>query len=247
MTDGTQPSAQSGRTGFARHVPLAVLLTVAVIGAVLLRDTLSFDTLREHREALLAFRDANYPAMALLFITIYVLIVAFSLPGAAVTSVTGGFLFGLLAGTVFNITAATIGASIIFLAARWGLGEVLMAKMEASNGKLKKLQTGLRENEISVLFLLRLVPAVPFFVANLLPALVGVRFVNFFWTTAIGIIPGAIVFTWIGVGVGEVFDRGEDPDLSLLWEPQVIGPLLALSALAALPIIIKAIRGRKEI
>ena len=118
--------------------------------------------------------------------------------------------------------------------------------MEASDGALKKLKTGLQENEISVLFLLRLVPAVPFFVANLLPALVGVKFVNFAFTTVLGIIPGAIVFTWIGVGLGEVFDRGESPDLSLLWEPQVIGPILALSALAALPIIIKAVRGRKE-
>ena len=94
---------------------------------------------------------------------------------------------------------------------------------------------------------MRLVPAVPFFVANLLPALVGVRVVNFAWTTIVGIIPGALVFTWIGVGLGEVFDRGERPDLSLLWEPHVIGPILGLCALAALPILIKSLRGKKEI
>ncbi|HKK86017.1 MAG TPA: TVP38/TMEM64 family protein, partial [Roseovarius sp.] len=83
--------------------------------------------------------------------------------------------------------------------------------------------------------------------ANLLPALVGVKFFNFAFTTVLGIIPGAIVFTWIGVGLGEVFDRGESPDLSLLWEPQVIGPILGLCALAALPIVIKALRGKKDI
>ena len=94
---------------------------------------------------------------------------------------------------------------------------------------------------------MRLVPVVPFFVANLLPALVGVRFLNFVYTTVLGIIPGALVFTWIGVGVGEVFDRGESPDLSLLWEPQVIGPILGLCVLAALPIIIKTIRGKKDV
>ena len=94
---------------------------------------------------------------------------------------------------------------------------------------------------------MRLVPAVPFFVANLVPALVGVRFANFALTTVLGIIPRAIVFTWIGVGLGEVFDRGESPDLSLLWEPQIIGPILGLAALAALPIVIKAIRGRRNI
>ncbi|MGB0913376.1 MAG: hypothetical protein ACPGSW_07295, partial [Phaeobacter italicus] len=63
--------------------------------------------------------------------------------------------------------------------------------------------------------------------------------VNFLWTTAVGIIPGAIVFTWIGVGLGSVFDRGETPDLSLLWEPHVIGPIIGLCVLAALPILLK--------
>ncbi len=237
----------AGKSGLARHLPLIAIVVVAAIGAFFLRDALSFDTLRDNREALLAFRDANFWGLAAAFITVYVLIVAFSFPGAAVASVTGGFLFGLAAGTTFNVLSATIGASLIFLAARAGLGEVLMAKMEASEGKLKRLQTGLQDNEISVLFLLRLVPAVPFFVANLLPALVGVKFVNFLWTTALGIIPGAIVFTWIGVGVGEVFDRGGSPDLSLLWTPQVMGPILGLAALAALPILIKALRGKKDI
>ena len=222
-----------------------MIVAVAVIGAFTLRDYLSFETLRANREALLAYRDSHFAAMAVLFVVIYVLIVAFSLPGAAVASVTGGFLFGLGFGTVFNVVAATIGASAIFLAARWGLGATLTQKIEASDGTLKKLKNGLRENEISVLFLLRLVPAVPFFVANLLPALVGVNFRNFVWTTALGIIPGALVFTWIGVGLGEVFDRGESPDLSLLWDPMILGPILGLCALAAMPMVIRAARKKK--
>ncbi|NRB20760.1 MAG: TVP38/TMEM64 family protein [Rhodobacteraceae bacterium] len=229
-----------------RHLPLLIVLSVAVIGAFTLRDYLSFETLRDNRESLLAYRDQNFWGLAALFIGTYILIVAFSLPGAAVASVTGGFLFGIVAGTLFNITAATIGAAAIFLAARWGLGEMLTAKLEASEGRLQAFKTGLRDNEVSVLLLIRLVPAVPFFVANLLPALVGVRFRTFLWTTALGIIPGGIVFTWIGVGLGEVFDRGDDPDLSLLWEPHIIGPILALSALAALPIVINSLRGKKE-
>lgn len=239
-------SPNQGKSGFVRHLPLILVGLVAVIGAFTLRDYLTFETLRDNREALLGFRDANFIGMAAIFIAVYVVIVAFSLPGAAVASVTGGFLFGLFAGTAFNVIAATIGASAIFLAARWGLGRTLTAKLEASDGALSKLKTGLRENEIEVLFLLRLVPAVPFFVANLLPALVGVKFRNFLITTALGIIPGGIVFTWIGVGLGEVFDRGETPDLSLLWEPHVIGPILGLCVLAALPIVIKAVRGRNE-
>ncbi|MEL7254003.1 MAG: TVP38/TMEM64 family protein [Pseudomonadota bacterium] len=235
------------KPGLLRHAPLVIILLVAIIGFFTLKDYLSFETLRDNREALLAFRDSNFIGLAAAFIGIYIIIVAFSLPGAAVASVTGGFLFGLALGTTFNVIAASVGASAIFLAARFGLGRTLAAKMDASDGSLKKLKDGLRENEISVLFLLRLVPAVPFFVANLLPALVGVKFINFAFTTVLGIIPGALVFTWIGVGLGEVFDRGESPDLSILWEPQVIGPILGLCVLAALPIAIKAIRGKKDI
>uniref|UniRef100_A0A2A3JYR4 TVP38/TMEM64 family membrane protein n=1 Tax=Alloyangia mangrovi TaxID=1779329 RepID=A0A2A3JYR4_9RHOB len=246
MTD-QDPTPPPSRARLLRHLPLALIALVAVIGALTLRDYISFDTLRENRSALLALRDSNYLALAGGFVAAYVAIVAFSLPGAAVASVTGGFLFGLGPGTALNVLSASLGAVAIFLAARAGLGRVLAARLDASEGKLKTLRDGLRQNEVSVLLLLRLVPAVPFFVANLLPALVGVGLWNFAWTTALGIIPGALVFTSIGVGVGSVFDRGETPDLSLLWAPQVIGPLLGLAALAALPIILRSWRARKGI
>ncbi|MBK0327346.1 TVP38/TMEM64 family protein [Rhodobacteraceae bacterium F11138] len=230
-----------------RHIPLLVILCVAIIGWFTLGDWLSFETLRRNREALLAFRDANAIGLAALFAAAYTIIVAFSLPGAALASMTGGFLFGLALGTGLNVISATIGACAIFLAARWGLGANLTARLNASEGRIKRVKDGLRDNEISVLFLLRLVPVVPFFVANLLPALVGVKFRNFAATTALGIIPGAIVFTWIGVGLGEVFDRGASPDLSLIREPHILGPILGLCALAALPIVIKGLRGRKGV
>ena len=242
-----EQTARKAKGTAMRHLPLAVIVVVALIGFFTLKDQINFETLRHNREALLAFRDSNFLSLALAFMVIYFGIVAFSLPGAAVASVTGGFLFGLWLGTAFNVLAASLGAFVIFLAARHGLGQALAARMDASEGMLKRLREGLREHEISVLLLIRLVPAVPFFVANLLPALVGVRFCVFAWTTMLGIVPGALVFTSIGVGLGEVFDRGDDPDLTLLWEPQVIGPILGLSALVALPIVIKLFRGRKDI
>ncbi|WP_282095860.1 TVP38/TMEM64 family protein [Epibacterium ulvae] len=242
MSDMTETPNKAVKAGYARHLPLIAVAAVAVIGAVTLKDYLSFETLRENREALLTFRDANFATMGAIFVLIYVAIVAFSLPGAAVASLTGGFLFGLLGGTVLNVLSATMGATAIFLAARWGLGNFLNSKIENAGGRVQMLKNALRQNEIEVLLLLRLVPAVPFFVANLLPALVGVKLRNYLWTTAVGIIPGAIVFTWIGVGLGEVFDRGDDPDLSLLWEPHVIGPILGLCVLAAMPILVKTLR-----
>lgn len=236
-------NSDTQRPAWLRHLPLIVIGVVAAVGFFTLRDYLSFDTLRDNRDALLAWRDGNIFWAALVFATIYVVIVAFSLPGAAVASVTGGFLFGLALGTALNVVSATIGAAAIFLAARWGLGQALSDRLDASEGTIKRLREGLADNEISVLLLLRLVPAVPFFVANLLPALVGVRFRNFLWTTALGIIPGGLVYTWIGVGLGEVFDRGETPDLSLLWEPHVIGPILGLCLLATLPMVLRRRHG----
>lgn len=242
MSSMSAPDTPTRR--WTRHLPLAAILLVAGLGFFLLRDTLTFETLRANREALTAFRDAHFLLMALGFALAYVAIVAFSMPGAAVASVTGGFLFGLWAGTALNVAAATVGAVLIFLAARAGLGRTVAQRLETSEGTLKRVKDGLRDNEVNVLLVLRLVPVVPFFVANLLPALVGVSFRNFLWTTAVGIIPGALVFTSIGVGLGEVFDRGESPDLSLLWAPHVIGPILGLAALAALPIVVKAVRGK---
>ena len=228
----------------ARLVVVGVLVAVSIWLTWRYGEVFSFAALKEHRAALLAWRETHFAGLAAVFFLTYVGIVAFSVPGAAVASVTGGFLFGLWGGTALNVAAATVGASLIFLAARWGFGARLAARMEASEGMVKRLKARLKESEWSVLFLLRLVPVVPFFVANLLPALVGVSFARFVITTFLGIIPGGLVFTWIGVGVGEVFDRGDSPDLSLLWEPQVIGPILGLCALALLPMGIKAIRGR---
>lgn len=233
------------KSPLARAVPIALIALGAGIGWWLLRDVLSFETLRDNREALLAFRDANYAATVAVFVLVYVLIVAFSLPGATVATLTGGFLFATFPGALFNVTAATIGATIIFLAARWGLGERLAARMETSEGTVKKIKDGIDENQWSMLFLIRLVPAVPFFVANLVPALVGVPLSRFVISTFFGIIPGAVVYTSVGAGLGEVFARGETPDLGIIFEPQILLPLLGLAALAALPIFLKALRGKK--
>jgi len=233
------------KTTFARKLPLIAILVVALIGAFTLRDYLSFEALRDNREALVAFRDTNYIGMVAIFMAIYIAIVAFSLPGATVATLTGGFLFATFPGALFNITAATIGATAIFLAARWGLGEKLAAKMEDSTGAVKSIKDGIDENQWSVLFLMRLVPAVPFFVANLIPALVGVPTRRFVISTFFGIIPGAVVYTSVGAGLGGVFERGETPNLGIIFEPQILLPILGLCALAALPLVLKALGIKK--
>lgn len=246
MTIMTEPQARpSLRRPLLHRLPLIAIGIAAVLGAVYLRDYLSFDALRDNREALIAFRDANYLLTVGGFILAYVLIVGFSLPGATIATLTGGFLFATFPGVIFNVTGATIGAIVIFLAARWGLGERLSARLDASQGNIKRIKDGIDENQWSMLFLIRLVPAVPFFVANLVPALVGVPLSRFAISTFLGILPGALVYTSVGAGLGAVFARGETPDLGIIFAPQILFPILGLCLLALLPIIIKALRGKK--
>jgi uncharacterized membrane protein YdjX (TVP38/TMEM64 family) len=121
MTDMTEDRMPP--TGLARRLPMVAVAMAAVAGAFLLRDHLTFETLAANRETLVAFRDANYGLTVVAFIAAYVAIVAFSLPGATLATLTGGFLFATFPGALFNITGATIGACLIFLAVRWGLGD----------------------------------------------------------------------------------------------------------------------------
>lgn len=238
-------ATETAPTRLRRYLPLAAICGVALIGYTFFGDVLSFETLRDNRQTLIAFRDANYAVTVGLFVAAYVTIVAFSLPGAAIATLTGGFLFATFPGALYNVTGATIGATLIFMAARWGLGERLAARLDQSGGTVGRLKAQIDENQLSMLFLIRLVPAVPFFVANLVPALVGVSLSRFVMTTFLGIIPGTVVYTSVGAGLGEVFARGETPDLGIIFEPHILLPILGLCALAVLPIVIKGLSGKK--
>lgn len=242
MTDDSPSQERDTRHPILRSLPLIVIVLVAVIGAVILRDYLSFQALAEHHEVLLALRDDHYVLSVVGFIVAYVVIAGFSLPGATIATLAGGFLFATFPGVLFNITGATIGATMVFLAARWGLGDRLTARMERSAGSVKSIKQGIDENQWSMLFLIRLVPVVPFFVANLIPALVGVALHRFVISTFIGIIPGALVYTSVGAGLGEVFARGEVPNLGIIFEPHILLPMLGLAALAVLPVVIRFFR-----
>ncbi|MCX7286923.1 MAG: VTT domain-containing protein [Rhodobacterales bacterium] len=238
-----QDPAPTGN-GWLKQVPVLVILAVALAGAVFFRDQLSFETLARHRETLIAFRDAHYLVTVAGFIAAYIAIVALSLPGGTVATLTGGFLFGLFPGVIFNVIGASGGAILIFLAVRHGFGDRLAQRVASGGGKAARLMAALRENEWSVLFLMRLVPLVPFVLSNLIPALVGTSLWRFAVSTCLGIIPGALVFTSVGSGLGEVFARGETPDLGIIFTPPILLPLLGLATLAALPMVLKALRKR---
>lgn len=222
-----------------RRLPFLVILLVAVVGGVLLRDRLDLDSLARHQAELIAFRDAHYLATVAGFMAVYVAMVAFSLPGATVATLTGGYLFGLFPGVVYNVLAAGSGAVLLFLAARLGFGAETAARIERAGGRPASVLAALRRNQWPALFLMRLAPVVPFFLANLLPAFAGVGLGPYAVTTFLGILPGGLILTSIGAGLGEVLAAGGLPDLSVLGEPRFLLALTALCALAALPLFLR--------
>ena len=220
----------------------AIVIASAFLSAFLLgAKAITFDDFISNRDQILMFRDSNLTFSIMFFMLIYISVVTFSIPGATVLSVTGGFIFGLEVGLILNIASATIGATLLFLAVRLGFGN-LLTKFEKGSARFSDLIEQLKINEINLLLLLRLIPVVPFFVANILPAIAGVSLKNFFWTTFLGIIPGGFVFTLIGSNAGDFFDRGEAPDLSVFWSFEFLVPLICLIILVASPIFFRIVR-----
>lgn len=220
---------------WVKLLPLAALVAGFIaFFATGLNRYVSFDTLRDNREALLGFVADNGVWAGLLFAGVYALAVAFSLPVGALLTLTGGFLFGLFWGTVWVVLGATLGATGLFLAVRFGLGEALRARL---GGSLKKMEEGFRENALSYLLVLRLVPLFPFWLVNLAPAFLGVSLRTFVIATFFGIIPGSFVYVSVGNGLGALFDRGEDPNLGIIFRPQILVPIIGLAVLALIPVL----------
>ncbi len=226
-----------------RWLPVAVLAAgFAAFFAFGLDQYLSFEALRAHRVALHDF-IAAYPVSApLLFMAVYAVAVAFSLPGGAVLSITAGFLFGTLAGTAYVVASATVGAVVIFLVARTAFGEPLRAK---AGPWLRKLEDGFRRNALSYLLVLRLMPVFPFFVVNLVPAMLGVSLRTYTIGTVVGIIPGSFVFASVGTGLGSIFDAGHGFTPTGILTPEIIAALTGLSLLSLLPVAYKAVKARR--
>ena len=223
-----------------RLIPLLLLASVLVLFFLFdLGRYLSFEALAEHRSQLLHWVSAYPVVTPLTYIVVYITVVAFSLPGGLVMTVTGGFLFGAIAGGLYTVIGATVGAVLLFLLAKTSVGDYLLSK--AGDG-VKKMQAGFADNALSYMFVLRLVPIFPFFLVNLVPAFLGVPLRVYLIATFFGIMPATFVFSLAGSGLGSVLERGEGITMQGVMTPEIIGALFGLALLSLIPVIYKRLR-----
>jgi uncharacterized membrane protein YdjX (TVP38/TMEM64 family) len=226
-----------------RIVPLLVL--AAVLGLFFAFDMgrfLSFEALAEHRALLLGWVDGHAVLAPVTYVLLYIAVVAFSLPGGMVMTISGGFLFGFVAGGIYAVAAATLGATALFLIAKTSIGDFLLAK---AGGTVQKMQQGFADNALSYLFVLRLIPVFPFFLVNLAPAFLGVSLHIYLIATFFGIMPATFVFALAGSGLGSVLDQGKDVTVSGIFTPEIMVALSGLALLSLLPVLYKRF-GRKK-
>lgn len=228
-----------------RYAPVGVIVGGLGIGYALgLDEYFSLSFLSEQREMLKSYVEANYALSLIGFGVLYTLAVAFSFPAASILTIFAGFLFGWMVGGVVVAFGATIGASLLFLAARSAFGDFLKEKV---GGKVKNLADGFEKNAFSYLLVLRLAPVFPFFVMNIAPALFNVPLRTYVIATFIGILPGTFAYTYLGQGVESVLiaaqKAGTEPSVGDLVTTEITLAFAALAAVAVLPTIIKKIRG----
>lgn len=244
MQQPVVPSEPIKPLALARRLAPAIVLTL-LMGAFFWFDLdrmISFDILKAHRSEMMAFVERHPVLAPLIFVGTYALVVACSLPIATVLTVTGGFLFGPWLGCAIVVSGATVGAVIVFLAARTALGDFLQKR---AGPTLRRMEEGFRENALNYMLFLRLVPVFPFWIVNLAPAFLGVPLRIFALGTVIGIIPASFVFVYVGQGLGSIFERGDAFSLAGILTPDILLAFALLACLALVPVAIKRLKRRK--
>ncbi len=224
-----------------RFVPLGLLvLAGALFFALGGHRYLTFAALAENHEWLCDLVAEAGAKGVVAFIIAYAALVALSVPGAALLTIASGYMFGPWLGTAYAAIGATLGATVVFLAARAGL-----AGLAARAGPwVRRFEAGFRDNALNYLLVLRLIPIFPFWLVNLVAGAVGLRLRVYLFGTFIGMIPATFIYASLGNGLGTLVEEGRRPDLAILFRPSVLLPILGLAALALLPVVYKRWRAR---
>ena len=234
--------ASSDKQPPARGPWLKLALLALFVGVVVAffafggQHYLTLDAIKANRDALLRFTEAHFAAALVIAFFIYAGAVAFSLPGALILSLAMGFVFGRWVGTVLVVAAATVGATIVFLAARYIFADAARKRLGTLG---EKINAGFTENAFNYMLFLRLVPAFPFFLVNLAPAFTSIPLRTFVLATFIGIIPGTFVFVNLGETLGRI------DSLQGLVSVETLGAFALLGLLALVPIVVKKVKSKR--
>ncbi len=218
---------------------LRIVLLIVFVGGIAAffalggQHYLALEAIKANRDALLQFTRAHFVTALAIGFLIYVGAVAFSLPGGLILSLTTGFVFGRWVGTALVVVAATVGATIVFLAARYIFADSARKRLGTWG---EKINAGFTDGAFNYMLFLRLVPVFPFFIVNLAPAFTSIPLRTYVLATFIGIIPGTFVFVNLGETLGRI------DSLQGLVSIETLGAFALLGLFALVPILLKHLK-----
>lgn len=222
-----------------RYLPLAIIAAgLALAFGLGLHRHLSLESFLESREMLRRMVSDNLVLASVGFVVAYAVLVAVAFPAASIFTIAGGFLFGWFLGGALTVIGATIGATVLFIAARHAFGDFLRKR---AGGSVARFAEGFRDDAFAYLLVLRLTPVLPFLAVNVAPAFFDVALKTYVVTTFLGIIPGSMVYAFLGSGINQALANvGEgDIEISDLVTTEMTIALIGLAALAILGLILK--------
>lgn len=230
-----------------RFGPLAaIVLVLGLAYALDLGEIVSLEWLAAQRETLHARVADNYLRALLIYAAIYVLAVATAFPAASVLTISGGFLFGWMVAGFTVVVSATVGATLLFLAARTSFGSGLR---KLAGPRVARLAEAFERNAFSTMVILRLAPVIPYFIMNIAPALFRVRVSSYVAASLIGIAPGTFAYAYLGSGIDSVLvsaeRAGRTVSVADLVTPQITFAFFALAVVAAIPLVLRWLFSRR--
>ncbi len=194
---------------------------------------ITLNNIKENRAALQQMVDEHYLRSVVLYMVMYAVLIALSIPSSALLTVTGGFLFGTLAGAFYTNIGATLGALAAFMIFRYFLGSAIQRKYHA---RLERFNKAVEEQGVYYLIMVHFLAFIPFVLINIFAAFTRISVWTFVWTTAVGILPGALVYSYAGSQLAHI-DSMRD-----ILSPPIIVAFVLLALLGFLPVLVSHMR-----
>ena len=200
------------------------------------RDFFQLDTLFSNLENIQNYISLNYIYSISIFVVLYGFLILCNFPMASLLSMISGFLFGTWIGGIIAIVGGTLGAFGIFIIAKYFFSDFI--KKNILN-KYSYIENYFKKNDLELMLLIRIIPAVPFFAQNLILAGLGASNKKFFYTTLLGLAPWSFIFGSIGQGLEEIFVNQAEINFSLVAQPEYLIPIGAIASLVIIIIFFK--------